>query len=38
MRRQSLVRKLVLLVATAVTAGMAVAALLAMWQEVRGVR
>ena len=34
MRRQSLVRKLVLLVATAVTAGMAVAALLAMWQEV----
>jgi signal transduction histidine kinase len=34
MRRQSLVRKLVLLVATAVTAGMAVSALLATWQEV----
>jgi hypothetical protein len=34
MRRQSLVRKLVLLVTTAVTAAMAVSALLAMWQEV----
>jgi two-component system sensor histidine kinase BarA len=34
MRRQSLVRKLVLLVATAVTAGMAVSALLSTWQEV----
>ena len=34
MRRPSLVRKLVLLVAAAVTAGMAVAALLAIWQEV----
>ena len=34
MRRQSLVRKLVILVATAVTAGMAVSALLSTWQEV----
>ena len=34
MRRQSLVRKLVLLVVTAVTAGMAVSALLSTWQEV----
>jgi acetylornithine/succinyldiaminopimelate/putrescine aminotransferase len=34
MRRQSLVRKLVLLVATAVTAGTAVSALLTTWQEV----
>jgi hypothetical protein len=31
MRRQSLVRKLVLLVTAAVTAAMAVSALLAMW-------
>src|SRR5216683_1048445 len=34
MRRQSLVRRLVLLVVTAVTSGMAVSALVAMWQEV----
>ena len=34
MRRQSLVRKLVVLVATAVTAGMAVSALLSSWQEI----
>ncbi len=34
MRRQSLVRKLVLLVMTAVASGMAVSALLATWQEV----
>jgi EAL domain-containing protein (putative c-di-GMP-specific phosphodiesterase class I)/signal transduction histidine kinase/AmiR/NasT family two-component response regulator len=34
MRRQSLVRKLVLLVTAAVTAAMAVSALLAMWQEI----
>ena len=34
MRRQSLVRKLVLLVVTAVTAGMAVSALLSTWHEV----
>ena len=34
MRRQSLVRKLVILVATAVTAGMAVSALLSTWQEI----
>ncbi|MBX9773897.1 MAG: EAL domain-containing protein [Xanthobacteraceae bacterium] len=34
MRRQSLVRKLVLLVVTAVTAGAAVNALLSAWQEV----
>ncbi len=34
MRRQSLVRKLVLLVVTAVTAGMAVSAVLSTWQEV----
>lgn len=34
MRRRSLVRKLVILVATAVTAGMAVSSLLATWQEV----
>ena len=33
-RRQSLVRKLVILVATAVTAGMAVSALLSAWQEI----
>jgi hypothetical protein len=33
-RRQSLVRKLVLLVAVAVSSGMAVSALLAMGQEV----
>ena len=33
-RRQSLVRKLVILVATAVTAGMAVSALLSTWQEI----
>ena len=34
MRRQSLVRKLVLLVVTAVTAGMAVSAVLSTWQEI----
>ena len=34
MRRQSLIRKLVILVATAVTAGMAVSALLSTWQEI----
>src|SRR5882724_13621764 len=34
MRRQSLIQKLVLLVATAVTSGMAISASLAMWQEV----
>ena len=34
MRRRSLVRKLVILVATAVTAGMAVSSLLSTWQEV----
>ena len=34
MRRQSLVRKLVFLVMTAVASGMAVSALLATWQEV----
>ena len=34
MRRQSLVRKLVLLVMTAVASGMAVSALLSTWQEV----
>ena len=34
MRRQSLVRKLVLLVVTAVTAGMAVSAFLSTWHEV----
>ena len=34
MRRRSLSRKLVILVATAVTAGMAVSALLSAWQEV----
>jgi len=33
-RRQSLIRKLVILVATAVTAGMAVSALLSTWQDI----